>query len=110
MTEVQLARAEVRPGKADRLREWYAELETRTDEVVETLAHEGVVTETAFLGPDGAYLYVYMEAEDLATADDAGDEEAFDVDEEHHDVLAECLTEGWTGLETVGHFTNPELR
>ncbi len=40
--DVTLARASIEPGKADRLREWYAELHDREDEVVEMLQHEGV--------------------------------------------------------------------
>jgi hypothetical protein len=81
---VKLARARVGDGKADRLREWYAELERREAEVRETLAHEGVLTESAFLDErDGAtYLYVLVEADGLAAAQAAGDEEAFDIDDQ----------------------------
>jgi hypothetical protein len=109
---VKLARARVVDGKADRLREWYAELERREAEVRETLAHEGVLTESAFLDErDGdTYLYVLMEADDLAAAQAAGDEEAFEIDEQHHAVLAECLTGGWAALEPIAHLTNPALR
>lgn len=78
--------------------------------MVETLRHEGVFTETAFLGDvDGTtYLYVYMESEDFEAADEAGDEEAFEIDAEHHDVLRACLTGEWEPLETLGHYTNPD--
>jgi hypothetical protein len=112
MPEVTLARARIEPGKADRLREWFAELEAREDEVVETLQHEGVYTETGFVreGDDAAYLYVYMEADDLEAADEAGDEEAYEIDEQHHEVLRETLVGDWVELETIGHLTNPELR
>lgn len=110
MTDVRLARCRVDPGKADRLREWYAELQTREEEVVETLRHEGVFTETAFLreSESTTYLYVYMESVDFEAADAAGDEEAFDIDAEHHAVLRDCLTGEWEPLETIGHYTNPE--
>jgi len=112
MTEVSLARAPVAEGKADRLQEWYAELAARNDEVRETLEHEGVATETAFLHTvDGTtYLYVYMEAVDIAAADAAGDEEAYDIDEEHHEVLVETLAGEWESLETIGHYVNPGRR
>jgi len=112
MPEVTLARAPVEPGHEDRLREWYAELQRREDEVVETLDHEGVFTETAFLDTSGetSYLYVYMEADDLEAADEAGDEEVYDIDAEHHEVLAETLDGEWEGLETIGHYVNPGLR
>ena len=64
MSDVKLARARIEPGKEDRLRAWYAELQEREPEVVETLRHEGVYTETAFVQSldDGTYLYLYMEA------------------------------------------------
>jgi hypothetical protein len=51
-----------------------------------------------------------MEAEDLDAADEAGDEEAYEIDEQHHEVLRETLVGEWEGLETIGHFTNSELR
>lgn len=112
MAEVTLARARVEPGKADRLRDWYAELGERNSEVVETLDHEGVYTETAFLrsDDDATYLYVYMEARNLEAADEAGDEEAYEIDEQHHAVLRDALAGDWEELETIGHFTNPHLR
>lgn len=112
MSEVLLARSRIETGKADRLRAWFEELNAREPEVIETLQHEGVYTETAFIrSVDGvAYLYVYMEAEDIDEADEAGDEEAYEIDEEHHAVLQETLTGDWEQLETIGHFTNPSLR
>jgi hypothetical protein len=112
MQEVRLARAPVEPGREDRLREWYAELQCREDEVVETLEHEGVYTETAFLETNGepSSLYVYMEADALDAANEAGDEEAYDIDEEHHAVLAETLAGEWEGLESIGHYVNSGLR
>lgn len=110
--DVTLARAPIESGKADRLCEWYAELQDREDEVIETLQHESVYTETAFIHAEGSgeYLYVYMEAKDVEAASDAGDEEAFKIDEEHHEVLATCLAGEWEKLETIGHYTNPNLR
>ncbi|MFP9193960.1 DUF6176 family protein [Natrialbaceae archaeon A-CW1-1] len=112
MSEVMLARAQVAPGKAERLRAWFEELHERESEVVETLEHEGVYTETAFLGSfdDVTYLYIYMEARDLEHADEAGDEEAYEIDEEHHDVLRDTLVGEWEELDTIGHFTNPSIR
>lgn len=78
--------------------------------MVETLRNEGVFTETAFLGDVGGttYLHVYMEAAEFEAAAEAGDEEAFEIDVEHHSVLRECLTGEWEPLETVGHYTNPD--
>lgn len=92
MPDASLARCRIEQGRVNQLREWYAELERRTDEVVETLQHEGV----------------YMEAEDLDAADEAGNEEAYEIDREHHEVLAACLVGEWEQLEVLGHLTNPE--
>lgn len=112
MPGVKLARAPVEPGKVDRLRAWFEELDDRETEVVETLQHEGVYTEAAFLQSfdQGTYLYLYMEADDLDAADEAGDAEEYRIDVEHHAVLRETLAGEWEELETIGHFTNPELR
>lgn len=49
-----------------------------------------------------------MEAEDLDAADEAGNEEAYEIDREHHEVLAACLVGEWEQLEVLGHLTNPE--
>jgi len=112
MADVTLVRARIEKGKTDRLRTWFEELHDRESEVVETLRHEGVYTETAFILSSGetAYLYVYMEAQDLEKADEAGDKEEYDIDKEHHEVLQDTLTGDWETLETIGHFTNPSLR
>lgn len=112
MAEVMIARARVVPGKEDRLRAWFEELRQRETEVIETLEHEKVYAETAFLrsGGNETYLYLYMEAKNLEKADEAGDKEAYEIDEEHHEVLRETLSSEWEELETIGHFTNPSLR
>lgn len=112
MTDVTRARARIEDGKTNRVRAWFEELRERESEVIETLRHEGVYTETAFVlsSDETAYLYVYMEAQDLEKADEAGDKEEYDVDAEHHEVLRETLTGDWETLETIGHFTNPSLR
>ncbi|ELY93748.1 DUF6176 family protein [Natrialba taiwanensis] len=112
MSEVKLVRARIEDGKTDRLRSWFKELEERESEVIETLQHERVYTETAFTlsSDDTAYLYVYMEAENLEKAVEAGDKEEYKIDEEHHEMLRDSLTGDWETLETIGHFTNPSLR
>lgn len=112
MSEVKLARKRVLPGKEDRLREWYAELQDREAEVLETLRHDGVYTETAFLSSSGGdtYLYVYMEAPDLEAALASGDEEQFEVHEQHHAMLEATLTGEWEDLDPIAHFVDPERR
>ncbi|MFB6146126.1 MAG: DUF6176 family protein [Halobacteriaceae archaeon] len=110
MTDVMLARARIEPGKADKLRRWYEELQNREAEVVDTLQYEGVYTESAFIHSiEGqTYLYGYLEAPDMQAADDAGDEEAHEITEQHHDVFDEALRGDWEELECIGDFTNPD--
>ncbi|MFB6198479.1 MAG: DUF6176 family protein [Halobacteriaceae archaeon] len=112
MTEVLLARARIVPGQENALREWFGELAQRENEVIETLQHEGVYTETAFIddASEPSFLYVLMEAIDIGRASAAGDAEVHRIDAEHHDVLESALTGEWEPLETIGHFTNPDLR
>jgi hypothetical protein len=73
-------------------------------------APRGVYTETAFVEEtdDGAFLYYYMETANRDAALAAGDEEAFDIDEEHHEVLEETLTDESREMEPVGHFVDPD--
>ncbi|EGQ43253.1 MAG: hypothetical protein J07AB43_12430 [Candidatus Nanosalina sp. J07AB43] len=110
MTDVKLSYCEVKPGKAEKLRSWYRELQQRSDEVEESLKHEKMFTETAFIQEyrDDKFLFVYMESEDINEAEEAGNEEKFDIDEEHHEVLNNCLTGDWSTLEAIGHMTSPE--
>ena len=110
MPEAKLSRCRIKNGKVEKLRSWYRELENRSDEVEKTLKHENMLTETAFIQETekGFYLYVYMESEELEKAEKSGDEEKFDIDREHHEVLGECLEGEWRKLETIGHLTNPE--
>jgi hypothetical protein len=110
MTDVKLSYCKVKPGKAEKLRSWYRELEQRSEEAEKSLRHEKMFTETAFIQEHGEdmFLFVYMESEDINKAEKAGDEEKFDIDEEHHNVLDNCLEGNWSTLETIGHLTNPE--
>jgi L-rhamnose mutarotase len=111
MTELNLARCEIEDGKTDKLREWYAELHRRIDEVEETLVYEGVYTETAFIDSTEStdFLYVFMEI-NTEISEQAEDDEKYKIDAEHHNVLEECLIGEWEYLDNIGHYTNPELR
>ncbi|MFC6954843.1 DUF6176 family protein [Halorubellus litoreus] len=112
MTEVQLARCEVRSGKEDRIRDWYETLANdRFSETAASLVSEGTLTESAFLQQNeggASYLYVLMEWTDSDDAPPSADE-TLAIVEEHHDVLAETLVgEDWEELEPLGHMVNPE--
>jgi hypothetical protein len=49
-----------------------------------------------------------METANRDAALAAGDEEAFDINEEHHEVLEETLTDESREMEPVGHFVDPD--
>lgn len=110
MPEVKLSYCKIKTGRVEELRNWYEELEKRSNEVIKTLKHENMLTETAFIlqESDEKYLYVFMESEDLEEAENSGNKEKFDIDEEHHEVLENCLTGEWKTLESIGHMTNPD--
>lgn len=110
MSEVKLSFCKIKPGKAERLRSWYRELEERSEGVQKSLEHEDMFTETAFIQENSqdTYLYVYMESEDMEEAEKSGDKEKFDIDQEHHEVLEECLTGEWRTLERIGHMVDPD--
>lgn len=110
MTEVQLVRQRIRPGKTDQLRAWFAELERREEEVIRTLESERAWTETVFIDATetGDSLYYYLEAEDLDTVFDAFEHSEYDIDEQHRRVLEECLVDGASeDLEPLFHVYNP---
>ncbi|MFC4553020.1 MULTISPECIES: DUF6176 family protein [Halorussus] len=102
MTDVVLTKQKVEPGKEERLREWMAEVRSREDEALETLAQEGMHTESAFLEhtDDGTYLVYFMEADDMDAVYDAYQNSDHDIDHEHQSVMAETLAD----FENVGDY------
>ncbi|MEZ3117525.1 DUF6176 family protein [Halobaculum sp. MBLA0147] len=95
MADVALTKQRVAPDRVDRLREWMAEVKTRESEALETLAHEGMVAEAAFLdeGPEETYLFYYMEAEDVDAVHEAFESSPYEIDREHAAVLREVAAE-----------------
>lgn len=67
MSDVILTKNRIEPGKTQRLRQWSKEIMRRRDEAIETLRHEGMYSEAAFIErtPGGEFLIYYMEAEDI---------------------------------------------
>ena len=70
MTEVVCVRIRLREGALPLVEEWARTLAERRDEVLETLAREGVSVESAFLerAGDGDHLVYYMRARSLEEA------------------------------------------
>ncbi|WP_458207680.1 DUF6176 family protein [Haladaptatus sp. NG-SE-30] len=108
MNDIVLVRREIRPGKTQELREWFDELTQREDEVLETLANEGVYTESVFFEStaDVDYIYYYMEAADMNHAKEAVEESEYPIDAEHTRVMERTLTDELTKLEPLAHFEN----
>jgi hypothetical protein len=107
-----LSTAWIVPGKTQRLRDWYAELEERRDEAFQTLDNEGVRQEAAFILPSehGDLLAVFIEVDDMDEANKAFYSSPFEIDRQHAQVMDECTVGGSTGrqyAELMYAFQNP---
>jgi hypothetical protein len=85
----------VSPDKAERLRSWLAEVQTRGEEARVTLADEGVRHERALLvdTPAGPLLIYVLECEDYDAAREAYARSARPIDLEHKRVMSEVSGE-----------------
>jgi hypothetical protein len=95
-----LSSAWVKPGKGERLREWYGELRSRSDEAFQTLDNEGVRQEVAFIlsTPYGELLAVFLEVDQaMETADEKFFSSPFEIDHQHMAVMDETTVEGSRG-------------
>ena len=112
MVETTIIRQEIKPDKVSELKEWMEEADNRKSEIVETLRHEGVRTESTFLeeSSDGTFLVTYMEAEDLRAVQEAFEESTFEIDIEYKQIVRECLVDGQPvgTFEPLYHATNPD--
>jgi hypothetical protein len=107
-----LSTAWIKPGKTERLREWYRELESRSDEAFQTLDNEGVRQEVAtFLSTEhGDLLAVMIEVDDMDKANEAFFNSPFKIDHEHRAVMDEVTFGGAEGrkyAEIMYAFKNP---
>jgi Family of unknown function (DUF6176) len=95
-----LSTAWVKPGKGDRLREWYGELGSRSDEAFQTLDNEGVRQEVAFIlnTPYGELLAVFLEVDQpMEMADEKFFSSPFEIDHQHMAVMDDTTVEGARG-------------
>jgi Family of unknown function (DUF6176) len=107
-----LSTAWIVPGKSERLRDWYHELEERRDEAFQTLDNEHISQEVAFILPTdhGELLAVFIEVADMAKADEAFFSSPYEIDRQHRKVMDECTIGGSTGrvpAELMYAFQNP---
>jgi hypothetical protein len=108
-----LSTAWIVPGKTQRLRDWYAELEDRRDEAFQTLDNEGVRQEVAYIldTEHGELLAVFIEVDDMESANEAFFSSPFEIDRQHAQVMDECTVGGSTGrkfAELMYAFQNPK--
>lgn len=111
MSEVILTKNRIKPGKTARLRKWMAEIQTRRDEAIETLQHEGMVSEAAFIEQTdkGDYLVYFMEAKDIERVFEAFQSSPFEIDREHQEVMEDVLVQEQSDreIELLYHLKNP---
>ncbi|MDP3964988.1 MAG: DUF6176 family protein, partial [bacterium] len=105
MTQVKLVKFKIKEGQKQLWLDWYKELQPRKDEVLETLKNETVVSESCFLSEEGDYVYYFVEAEDMETAQAAFKKSAFTIDPEHREKRMASL-EKVGQLEELFHFEN----
>jgi len=81
------------PDKEQKLRNWLAELNLRSDEVRATFECESTRGEMAYIvpGEDGPLLIYAMEAEGFEQAAKAYFSSDHDIDSEHRALMNECL-------------------
>jgi Family of unknown function (DUF6176) len=94
-----LSTARIKPGKTERLRAWYEEVERRREESLETQRAEGISQEHAFIlpGPDFDLLAVMLEVKNMKAADESFFSSPFPIDAEHMAVMDECTDGGSRG-------------
>jgi Family of unknown function (DUF6176) len=107
-----LSTAWILPGKTQRLRDWYVELESRRDEAFQTLNNEGVRQEVAYIlnTEHGDLLAVFIEVDDMDRANEAFFDSPFELDHQHRAVMDECTVGGSAGrveAELMYAFQNP---
>ena len=83
--KTRCALIKLKPSSLDRVEAWASTLNTRSQDVLETLAREGVVLESAFLARIGGddYLIYLMRSGDFEAAHRTGKESAAAIDEFH---------------------------
>ena len=98
---------QLKPGCLDRVREWAAEINSRSDEALATLHDEGVFIESAFLDStsDGDFLIYYMRAENFERAHEVSSRSQHPIDAYHQKFKEECWAER-SHLEALIDLTN----
>ena len=101
--ETVCVRVRLKEGSLERVREWARELNSRRDEVLETLRDEGVRIESVFL--DGDTLIYYLRAESIDEAREVAAHSTHAIDAYHQRFKDETF-DGQTTLELLIDFEN----
>ena len=91
MYETTCVKIKLNPGSLERVREWAAEINRRSDEALATLRDERVVVESVFLesGGGGDFLIYYMKAASLEGALKVANDSKRAIDEYHRRFMRE---------------------
>jgi hypothetical protein len=92
---VELARARIKAGKADRADEWMQMLNDRYDECVATLPGEGVAFETIFFRTDDDGTEWVYHLSVYRTGGGVLNEHSGGLDADHAAYSRECKERGW---------------
>ena len=107
--DVQCIRMRLKPDSLSRVRAWQAELNLRSNEVLETLRDEGVFIESVFLDEidDEHYLIYYMRGVNLGQSREVAQKSSHTIDEYHHAFMEAVRADGGhSKLECLIDFEN----
>ena len=96
MYETTCMKIRLHPGSLERVREWAAEINRRSDEALATLRDERVVVESVFLesGDEGDFLIYYMKAGSIEGAQAVANNSKHAIDEYHRRFMREVCASG----------------
>lgn len=97
----------IREENLNDIRNWFATLNNRAEEVLQTLEAEGIIIESVFLDKQDTdyYLIYYIKAKNLAYAREVADKSNFPIDKFHRDCFKKFCNERYT-LEPLANFQN----
>ena len=105
--KTKCVKIQLKPGCLERVREWAAEVNNRSDEALATLRDEGVFIESAFLDSttDGDFLIYYMRGTNFERAQEASSQSQHPIDAYHKQFKQDCWSER-RHLEALINLTN----
>ena len=109
MSHVRLVEMKFQPDKKQIWLDWCEQLKSRSEEVVQTLQNEGVITEACFLSEDGNSIFYFMEVSDLEKEKAAVKSSMFKIDSDHREAKMQSLKRGHE-LIPLFHFENRDSK